>query len=303
MAELEPYSSAAGVESAIAAAARSAARSEPLPTTNERIALEYFNRFLSRVFSEGPTSEWVLKGGTSMLARLPSARATQDVDLFRSRVALEDALKDLRSLANVDLGDHLRFEYVDHTPSIGTNAQPHTDGFEVRFNIFIGASPKGSLKVDLTIGELPTGNVITVPPESALHLPRLISHDYRLYPVVDQIADKVCATMATYTGRTSSREKDLVDLVALATTQEVDGNRLRIALATEAARRKLELGAHFRVPPGWGRGYEPLSRGIPYCAGHRTLELALDLVTRFIDPALTRAADGKLWSPTILSWN
>lgn len=43
---------------------------------------------------------------------------------------------------------------------------------------------------------------------SLANLPRLVSHAYRLYPIVDQIADKVCATMQTYHDRPSSREKD-----------------------------------------------------------------------------------------------
>jgi hypothetical protein len=39
-----------------------------------------FDRFLSRVFAEGEWSEWLLKGGMSMLARVPRSRTTKDVD-------------------------------------------------------------------------------------------------------------------------------------------------------------------------------------------------------------------------------
>jgi hypothetical protein len=51
---------------------------------DQRIRLEHFNRFLSRDFSEGPDSEWVLKGATGLLARVPSTRATLDIDLYRN---------------------------------------------------------------------------------------------------------------------------------------------------------------------------------------------------------------------------
>ena len=52
MAEPEPYSSPRGVENAIKDAARRAASADPSLDVNKRIQLEYFNRFLSRVFSQ-----------------------------------------------------------------------------------------------------------------------------------------------------------------------------------------------------------------------------------------------------------
>ncbi len=56
MTDREPYPTAAGVESAIRHAAKKAAASDPALDVNKRIQLEYFNRFLSRVFSEGDGS-------------------------------------------------------------------------------------------------------------------------------------------------------------------------------------------------------------------------------------------------------
>lgn len=40
-----------------------------------------FDRFLSRVFADGKESEWLLKGGMSMLARVPRSRTTKNIDL------------------------------------------------------------------------------------------------------------------------------------------------------------------------------------------------------------------------------
>jgi hypothetical protein len=74
--------------------------------------------------------------------------------------------------------------------------------------------------VDLAVGTGITGEVTTTEPANALDLPRLVRHQYRLYLVVDQIADKVCATMTAYNQRMSSREKDLVDLVVFAPPRE-----------------------------------------------------------------------------------
>lgn len=302
MADHEPYATAAGVETAIKDAAKKAAAADPSLDVNMRVQLEYFNRFLSRVFSDGDRSDWVLKGGTGILARVPSTRATRDIDLYRQGFTLVQTLDDLIRLASVDLGDHFRFEYAGHTASIGNDTQPYTDGYRVKFNTFVGLTAKGSLQVDLAVGTGITGQVTATEPANALDLPRLVSHRYRLYPVVDQIADKVCATMTEYNERASSREKDLVDIVVLAATQDIEGCALRNALITEARRRQMEPLVHFTAPPSWGTGYARLSRSVPHCAGYRTVELASDLVRRLIDPALSGDAAGKMWSHKSLQW-
>src|SRR5699024_10321468 len=115
---LEPYSTARGVEAAIKDAAKTAAKTNPSLEMNKRIQLEYFNRFLSRILSEGEDSEWVLKGGAGILARIPSTRSTRDIDLYHQGFTLDQALEDLKRLASVDPGDHFRFEYVNHEASI-----------------------------------------------------------------------------------------------------------------------------------------------------------------------------------------
>lgn len=214
-----------------------------------------------RVFSDGAESEW---GGTGILARIPTARATRDVDLFRSGYPLDTALADLRRLAAIDLHDHFRFEYVSHQQSIGGDAQPYTDGYRVSFAVFVGANAHGTLNVDLASGAGLTAEVIRSEPASALHLPRLISYPFRLYPVVDQIADKVCATLADYGRRPSTREKDLVDLVAFTTTHDIDGDALSVALASEIRRRRLPHPDRFMVPVDWAAA----TQGWPLACRH-----------------------------------
>src|SRR3546814_15720399 len=99
-----------------------------------------------------------------------------------------------------------------------------------------------------------------------MHLKRqLVTHPYRLFPVVDQIADKVCATMRTdYPGgRRSSRVKDLVDLVVLAQTQSVDLGELRVAIPTTQAPRGIAPFAAFTIPDTWHRHHTNTTTGGP----------------------------------------
>lgn len=170
------YSTARGVESAIKDAAKKVAQADPSLDVNKRIQLEYFNRLLSRVFSEGEGSQWVLKGGAGMLARIPSTRSTRDIDLYRQGFTLDQALNDLRRLATIDLGDHFRFEYAGHESSIAADAQPYTDGCRVTFDVFIGVVKKGKVQIDLAVGASMTDEVQISLPATTLGLPRLASH-------------------------------------------------------------------------------------------------------------------------------
>ncbi|WP_159553082.1 nucleotidyl transferase AbiEii/AbiGii toxin family protein [Citricoccus sp. K5] len=302
MSEPVPYGSATAVEAAIREAARRASihnRSTPI---SAHIRQEHFRRFLSRVFSEGEQSEWLLKGGTGMLARVPAARATKDVDLYRSGFSLNEALVDLRRLASVDLGDHFHFVYAGHTATLGGGDQPYTDGFRVVFDAYVGAQKRSQVKVDLVVGTGLTTQPTLQAPANGLPLPRLVSHDYRLYPVVDQIADKVCATMMMYSGRPSSREKDLIDLVVLAVTQPVNGSELGRAIRFETRRRRLDTIRTFNIPTAWGSSYAAMAKEIPLCSDFRTIDQATKLASAFLDPVLTRPVTSIQWSPQERQW-
>jgi hypothetical protein len=300
--EPQPYPTAKGVEHAIKAAAKQASADDPALTTNERIRLEYFNRFLSRIFSDGPDSEWVLKGGTGMLARVASTRATRDIDLYRGGYGVDEAVEDLRRLAERDLGDHFRFVYTGHRAILAGEAQPYTDGYRVEFDTYIGAQKKGNIGVDLSTGAGLTAEPQITAPASALDLPRLVGFEYHLYPVVDQIADKVCATMQRYDDRPSSREKDLVDIVVLAVTQDIDGTALTTAIRTEISRRGMDPIEHFIVPAHWGPAYEKLARGVPCCVNVRQIAAAAALAAALVNPALDGNAEGLTWQAAAQEW-
>ena len=93
-------------------------------------------------------------------------------------------------------------------------------------------------------------------PSTRLQLGRPVpSHPYRLFPISDQVAEKVTATMSTYNGRPSSRAKDLVDIVTIARTQRVDlrelGDRGRAAgLFEEGAQATDDAPARDGPPMG-----------------------------------------------------
>jgi hypothetical protein len=93
------YPDPRAVEMAIKQAAGEAHAADRSVGVNELIRQAHFDRLLCRVFSEGSQSEWVLKGGTGMLARIPNTRSTRDIDLAINGYTLAQALSRLRSLS------------------------------------------------------------------------------------------------------------------------------------------------------------------------------------------------------------
>lgn len=123
---------------------------------------------------------------------------------------------------------------------------------------------------------------------------------YRLYPLPEQIADKVCATLTDHDGRPSSREKDLVDLVVIAITQTVDADQTSAAIQREIRMRRLAPPERFTLPTTWGAAYAKLARNTS--AARYAFGDAHALMSRFVDPVLTRTVAGAVWNPASLAW-
>jgi hypothetical protein len=76
MTQPERYTSARAVEQAIKDAAMAAHLADPSRATDDIVRQAHYDRFLCRVFGGGQGDEWVLKGGSGLLARVANARRT-----------------------------------------------------------------------------------------------------------------------------------------------------------------------------------------------------------------------------------
>jgi hypothetical protein len=191
-----------------------------------------YDRLLARVFTAEP-DHWVLKGAGAILARLPTAaRHSKDIDLYRTDGDLTQAHRALAAAAAVDLGDHFRF-------TLGP-AQPLTQGasaLRVPITAYLGPTEFASFHADLVTNLTMTATPDDVPALVEIDL-GLLQPRYRAYPVVDHIADKVCAMLKTHLRAggdpiASTRYRDLVDLATFARTSEIDGAALSKALRSE----------------------------------------------------------------------
>lgn len=266
-----------------------------LPQLQRQIA---YDRLLERLYTvdEG----WVVKGATALLARDLGVRASIDVDVFRAG-ALEVAERELREAAALDLGDWFRFE-AGAAQVAGDGAA----GLRLPIGALIGPTEWARFHVDLVGNEVTmTGVPEQMPALARVTMPDLAQRGYRVYPLVDHVADKIAATFDRY-GKArspSTRYKDLVDLVAIASAASVEAEAQIAALRSEAKRRGIELPAAFETPDreAWKRGYEAeAARSLLEVAA--TLEEALELVKPFIDPLLDGTARGK-WDQQAGRWD
>jgi hypothetical protein len=255
-----------------------------------------YDRLLERLYlvDEG----WIIKGATALLARDIGVRGTIDIDLYRE-VAREIAETDLRRAAALDIGDWFRFE-------IGP-ARPHADtaGARLPVTALVGNTVWARFHADLVGTDLRmTGEPEAVPPLARVVMPDVEQHGYRAYPLVDHVADKVCAILERHgpTQAPSTRFRDLVDLVAIVVAASVDAQPQMAALRSEAERRGLQLPDRFAVPDRalWEPGYAA-EAGRSVLPTARTLDQALATVTPCLDPLLAGTARDR-WDPRNRRW-
>ena len=98
-------------------------------------------------------------------------------------------------------------------------------GVRVPVTAFVGATEWAQFHVDLVGADLHmTGEPKEMPALTRVAMPDVEQHGYRVYPLVDHVADKVAAIIERHGegDHASTRFKDLVDLVAIV-TRDVSG--------------------------------------------------------------------------------
>lgn len=201
-----PYASAQAFGAAITDRLKVLAAASGRPASQLRRQFAY-DRLLARLFITEP-QEWILKGGVSMIARLSSARHTADVDLVAAANSVDAADGGLHAAAAQDLGDFFSFRF--EPPRALVQGVP---GLRIATEAWLGHRMFDRFGVDLVTGVVITGRTEEAEPLLSLEIPGLVRPRYRLYPLVDSVADKVMAIVETHNGRPSTRFRDLVDPV------------------------------------------------------------------------------------------
>ncbi|MGM7647475.1 nucleotidyl transferase AbiEii/AbiGii toxin family protein [Nocardia sp. JW2] len=263
------------------------------------------SRFLERVFVVDP-DRWILKGGVGMMVRLPRSRYSRDIDLLAiNPTAGSDPISQLRSAVRDTHLDHFRFEVGEPSPL--SNGK----GSTVLVIALLGAREFDKFSIDVVDGRRELVGAI-----EHREVPQLITNgDFpggariALYPLADQVADKLCAMFERYgaAGGSSGRYRDLVDLLLVSTYLRVELGATVAAVEAERLLRRIPTLPSTMQAPGsdWIRQWPGTARKSPLATEHHDLEIALAAARACYDlilisvPATTSTA---VWEPDRQAW-
>lgn len=230
-----------------------------------------------------------------------SARFTTDIDLSSSSGDPQRDLDSLLAASNLDLGDHLAFRQDSVRLVSGVGARPGKTLHQVKFRATLGIGRVQNLKVEVVRSDSP-------PDWVDLQRPRLtwpVGGDqaplWKLLPIPMQLADKVAASFENYRGASSSRAKDLVDILLVALEFSTLKRELREALESELRRRGIPDSSEFPRPASWLSAYPKLASKSTLPTEYHDLHTALALASDFLDLSNT-VSDQAEWSPTLRRW-
>ena len=272
------------LEQAVKAAAKKSGRD-----TNRAIAGFYHDRFLCRVFAAGKPA-FILKGGQSMLAKVPDARETRDVDLLGRTADLDEAIEELKRAASTDLGDFVEFRFRDAVPT--DTSQDYRKGYTATFDTWLGGTKNvGHVSVDLVVDPTPPEEFEVITPIARLDIEGLAYFDYVANTPETRVAEKTCAIMQEYATGSSSRVKDLADLATSMLDERVDAGKLARRLSIECAFRHMGPITEFSVPATWkttlSANYRKMAREAKLSHELENVVAAEEAVAGWLRPVLT----------------
>lgn len=277
---------------------------------------DVYNQFFREVFLHALMEHhkgWVLKGGSNIYCRIPGARQTKDLDLYRqddptSSSEAADSL--VRSMQGHKVGPYTF--HVTRAEQVGPVGTIESERINVTIIHGVG-SRLTSFKVDVS-GDLEVTDSVEplVVAASYSISSELLPPKFRVYsyPVANQIADKVCAMYERHgnipPGNASTRYHDLYDVALIARELTVTASSLHTALHEQRQVRRMTLPQKLILPDAsWTIQYPKKAKNFGDKRwGLDVLDEALRVAGLLLDPILNgemREAD-RTWDCESLLW-
>lgn len=255
-----------------------------------------FDRLLARLVG-GPPRRWVLKGGFLMQLRIGDrARTTKDIDLL-AMAPRQEARSLLQQAGSLDLGDWFEFEVGEGTVIVPAGL----GGMRFPVRALLDGRTFERFHIDVGVGDPLVAPIEHLETPPLLEFAGIPPTTVPCYPIVQQIAEKTHAYTQIHPSGRSTRVRDLVDILLMATLEEINAQDLSLAMkATFEARKDHDLPTTLPLPPrSWERSYRNLASdaGLAFDA----LDTAGEALQRFLNPILGGLVTGA-WNPERWSW-
>lgn len=263
-----------------------------------------YQQFLGRVFSD-PGQHWILKGGVSLMMRLPAARHSMDVDLVTREPA--DPAAAVEALEQA-IRQRSRDELLAFMLKPKRELSDANEVVRLKVLATFGGAEYGHFSIDLSLEpHLVAAEVERIKPVPIVEMPWLPElPEIVVYPIADHVADKVCAMYEVRAGgKPSTRYRDLVDLALIVETYKLDAAAVARSLRSEEQHRVLlEALPPKLVDPGpaWRAGYSSTASDSPLPRELWRLEEALAYVGEFVNPLLDGTRTGGIWHRAHGGW-
>lgn len=218
-----------------------------------------FDRVLARLSRVAPDA-WLLKGGVALEYRLERARATTDIDLS-THVSLEKMIDTLEAAANVELNDYFALR-------IGERNKPVDSVETYRFKVtvlFENGRVFEELTVDVGFTDPWLGEPQALTAGTLLDFAGIEPATVRAISAEQHLAEKIHAYTKRYSGRESTRVKDLVDMALLLTNCNITDDGLSQTIREIfRTRRTHDVPEALPPPPAsWQGVYARLAADLP----------------------------------------
>lgn len=289
------YSSAVAFRAALENRLKVARRGGAATLSRDRKRVA-FDRCLARMVAVAP-GVWSLKGGFALDLRIADRdRFTKDIDVVWHPA--DDVLDVLITAASHDAGDFFNFEIErDTTPA---DLLGGSQRFRVRaslagrlfetFVVDVGVLEQDELSQEILL----TPNLLQFAGIAPVRVPAV--------SLAEQIAEKLHAYTRTYEGgRASTRVKDLVDLVLIASASEVEAAEVKRAIDVVFGRRATHpVPSRLPEPPAdWMVPYRRLASPLGVTDD---LNRGLLVAAALLDPILQGRQRRARWSPEAVAW-
>lgn len=207
-----------------------------------------FDRLLVRLFARG-NPPWLLKGGYALELKLHLARSTRDLDLGLAAFPTGgvELLEILQTAAASDMGDW--FRYMIGEPSMDLDGAPY-GGSRYPVEARLDGRPFAKFHLDIGMGDIQREPVEWTEARDWLGFAGIARGRFPSIPREEHFAQKLHAYTMPSGERLNSRVKDLVDLVLLIESDEMDSARLRRDVIDTFRRRgSHDVPEYLEAPP------------------------------------------------------